>query len=189
MKIKFYHCTSRENLEKILKYNKIFSEKKARRLGLIKESSTGEIDRRYRRDNFVFLSHQPQNYGEIIFIFSPEILNLPSCYVATAGDFLHFCDTPKNIKYFKNSIISGKDFPNYIENFLKELPNPDWFFGKKRGLKKFLSEAIIENINGNSEKLKLYWRLFPEIMVKNELPLKYLIKIKEKNNERRNYSL
>ena len=177
MNLKLFHCTSKEYYDTILGYGKLFSEKKARKLKLITQSSTGEIDRQYNRDRYVFLSHLPQNYGDVVMRFSDEVLNLPECYVATAGDFLNFCDTPESIKYFNDSIIPGRKFKSYFNTLLKKLPNPDWFWGKKTGLKKFLSNALIENMMGKPDNLRLYWSLFPEIMVKDELSLDYLINV------------
>jgi len=180
MEMKFYHRTSLARAEKIRSCGYIYSEKLAIQKGYIApdeitDNSTGEIDREFARDNYVFLSHNNQNYGEAVFCFSEKILSLPDCYVATAGDFLHFCDTPENLSYFKNSIIPGNQFIKYVDKFFKTLPNPDWFFGEKVGLKDFLSTAIKEKINGNDLGWKLYMKLFPEIIIKDKLLIGHYI--------------
>ncbi|GEM_PF-2453937 len=196
-RLKLYHSTTKEKWEKIKKQGALLSEKELVKRGMIsknefgyyEDTSTGYLDREEGRDEFVFASHKPQNYGDVILEIDLSALNIEGTKVATAGEWLHYAVDDDDKEYFRKSIIEGKDFINYLIKYINSLPNKEWFFGGpkvKDEINDYLGEALLEkNIEGKKDKFRNFNRLSPEIMFPKELPLKYIKNVEIKND---NYS-
>lgn len=198
-RLHFYHSTSKEKWEKIQQVGAILSEKELLNRGLINEeqlndfetTSTGYMDREVGNDNFVFLSNQKENYGDIILEINPNILDREGVLINTAGDYLMFADKENGLfEYHENSQIPGSQYFDYLEKKVNSLPNPEWFFSsisknleEDENFKKFIGEAMLEKTQeGKLEKFKLFWSLYPEIKVPKEIPLDYIIKVIDKSD-------
>ena len=186
-RLKLYHQTSKEKWEAIQKAGAILSEKELLKRGLISEeqledfetTSTGSLDREAGRDEYVFASHRPENYGDVTVEIDLDALNLPGAKVATAGDWLHFVNDEDDERYFHDSEISASEFVEYLTVFLKTLPDPEWFWGKSDlRIQELISQGMREKIEGDPEKIRQFWKLHPEIMFSRELPLKYVKNVK-----------
>lgn len=186
-RLKLYHQTSKEKWEAIQKVGAILSEKELLKRGLIsadqledfETTSTGKLDREVGRDEYVFASHRPANYGDVTLEIDLDALNIEGAKVATAGDWLHFVDNEETRKYFNDSVIPATDFVKYLSQFLKTLPDPEWFWGKEDPrIKELIGQGMMEKIKGNPEKFRQFWKLYPEIMFPKELPLKFIKKVK-----------
>lgn len=159
--------------------------------GLIKEDEitnkavtlTNEDDIALGKDNYVFLSVGQSDYGFGGFHLEvdPAILDQPGVVVNTAGDSLNF-QNPQSLRdYYLKSVIPGREFLDYMVEFLKKLPNPEWFFGKRDAAFKRLQKKSIIEANpkhySDHKNYKLFHALFPEIMVPTELPLSMIINL------------
>ncbi len=137
-RLKLYHQTSKEKWKAIQKAGAILSEKELLARGLISEdqledyetTNTGSLGRKAGRDEYVFASHRPASYGEVTLEIDLNALNIDGAKVATAGDWLHFVDDEESRRYFHNSEIPASDFVKYLSQFLKTLPDSEWFWGK-----------------------------------------------------------
>ncbi|OGZ58189.1 MAG: hypothetical protein A3B96_00690 [Candidatus Spechtbacteria bacterium RIFCSPHIGHO2_02_FULL_43_15b] len=117
-RLKLYHETSKEKWEAIQKVGAILSERELLRRGLISEeqlddfetTSTGFLDREAGRDDYVFASHRPANYGNVTLEIDLEALKIDGAKVATAGDWLHFVDDEDAERYFHDSEIPASKF-------------------------------------------------------------------------------
>jgi len=193
-RLHFYHQTTKEKWKKIIEAGAILSEKELVERGFITaeqleddlfdETSTGSLDREAGRDQYVFASHVPHGYGEITLELDPSILEIKGAKVAMAGDWLHYCDSEEGRKYFEESEIPASEFVHYLTKFINSLPDPEWFWGKRdEKLKELIGEGFKESSSGNSQKIRTFWSLFPEIMLPKELPLSFIKKgLEEKNN-------
>ncbi|MBI2041853.1 MAG: hypothetical protein HYT20_02450 [Candidatus Nealsonbacteria bacterium] len=186
-KLKLYHQTSKEKWKAIQKAGAILSEKELLKQGLISKeqledfetTSTGSLDREAGRDEYVFASTRPANYGEVTLEIDLEALNLDGAKVATAGDWLNFVDNENDKKYFHDSEIPASEFIKYLARFLKTLPDSEWFWDKSDPrIKELIDQGMMEKIKGNQEKIRQFYKLYPEIMFPKELPLKYVKNVK-----------
>jgi len=186
-RLKLYHQTSKEKWSAIKKTGAILSEKELLKRGLISEdqledfetTGTGSLDREVGRDEYVFASHRPANYGEVTLEIDLDALNIEGAKVATAGDWLHFVDDEESKKYFRDSEIPATEFVKYLSRFLKTLPDPEWFWGKPDPrIQELIGQGMVEKIKGNPEKIRQFWKLHPEIMFPKELPLKFIKNVK-----------
>lgn len=186
-KLRLYHQTSKEKWEAIQKAGAILSEKELLERGLISKeqledfetTSTGSLDREAGRDEYVFASHRPANYGDVTLEIDLEALNLDGAKVATAGDWLHFVNDENDERYFHDSEIPASEFVEYLTRFLKTLPDPEWFWGKSDPrVQELIGQGMMEKIKGNPEKIRQFWKLHPDIMFPKELPLKYIKNVK-----------
>jgi hypothetical protein len=186
-RLKLYHETSKEKWEAIQKAGAILSEKELLKRGLISEAqledwetvNTGSLDREAGRDKYVFASHRPAGYGDVTLEIDVAALKIDGAKVATAGDWLHFVDDEESKKYFLDSEIPASLFVKYLSEFLRTLPDPEWFWGKSDPrIKELIAQGMTEKLKGNLEKIRQFWRLNPEIMFPKELPLKYIKNVK-----------
>jgi len=192
-RLKLYHQTTKEKWEKIQEQGALLSEKELIKRGLIKkdeklggyeDTATGDLDREEGRDEYVFAVHKPQGYGEVTLEIDLEALNIEGTKVATAGEWLDYAVEEEDKEYFRNSIIKGTEFVDYLKKFLKALPNKEWFFEEhilsgdtqiKKEILDFMRQALMEKTYQNDkEKYRITTSLNPEIMFPNELPLKYI---------------
>lgn len=184
-RLHLYHQTTLEKWEKVQKQDALLSEKELINRGLINKSeiddlefedtNTGDIDRQAGRDGFVFASHYPAGYGEVTLELDLSILQIPGAKVATAGDWMHFCVDEDDRRYFIESEIPATEFIKYLQKFIARLPNPEWFWGTRdEELKKLLDDGFKESVSGHSQKIKTFWALHPEIMIPEQIPLKYV---------------
>ncbi len=188
-KLHLYHQTSKEKWQQIQKIGAILSERELLNRGLITKeqlndfetTSTGELDREAGRDNYVFASHKPAGYGEVTLEIDLSVLDLPETKVSTAGEYLMHAVDEDDQNYYQNSLISGTEFIKYLINFLPTLPNKEWFWNNCQEdleLAKFIGEAHLDKYQkGDKIKFRQYWKLFPEIMFAQELPLKYIKRV------------
>lgn len=188
-RLRLYHQTSAEKWEAIQKAGAILSEKELLERGLITEeqledyetTSTGSLDRDAGRDKYVFASHRPANYGDVTLEIDLSALDIAGAKVATAGDWLNFVNDAESEKYFHNSEIPATEFVKYLVDFLKTLPDPEWFWGKDDPhISELIGQGMMEKINGNPEKIRSFYKLHPEIMFPSELPLKFIKNVKIK---------
>lgn len=192
-KLKLYHQTTKEKWDKIQKTGSIFSERELLAKGLItneqlndfETTSTGDWDRMHNRDNFVYASTSPANFGEVTLEIDLDALNIPGAKVSTAGDFAMHSDE-EDEDYFKKSEIPASEFISYLTNFLPTLPSTDWFWkGKQlKEISDFIGEAMLDKIQKNDRtKFRLFWKLYPEIIFPKELPLRYIKNVTIEDNE------
>lgn len=190
-RLHLYHGTTPGKWRAIQEVGVILSESELIRRGVLSpgdlenvdSTSTGELDRRIGNDRFVFLSVYDENYGDLVLEVDPKILEIPGVVVNTAGDYLNFVGDPELEEYYAISQIQAPHFLDYLVQYVNGLPDPDWFFGKRdEALGRLVREALLErNVGGKTEKFKLYWSLFAEIKVPREVPLNYVVAV-------RNYS-
>jgi hypothetical protein len=184
-KLKLYHQTSRKNWKKIQKIGSILSERELLKRGLVtveqlndfETTNNSESDRKFERDDYVFASHIPGDYGDVTLEISLDALEIKGSKIALAGDWAYFSESLEDVKYFFNSEIKASEFINHLSYFLKKLPDQDWFWRKKGNSSEFnafLRQALKENTTGNSSKLRELKALSPEIMFPRELPLKFI---------------
>lgn len=188
-RLHLYHSLSQNQWELIQKEGAIFSYAELVRRGLIKdtgdemteedmEHTTGGLDKAIGSDQYVFLSHDAQKYGDVLLEINPSVLEKEGTVVNTAGDYLNFANNPDLEEYYKNSQIPGNKFFDWLTDHVNRLPNPGWFFGEdQESLKRFLKEAMVEKVKGNTDKFKTYWSLHPEIKVLNQVPLSYVKRV------------
>lgn len=198
-KLHLYHSTSKDKWDKIKELGAILSENELLKRGLIKPeqlddwnvTSTGSLDREAGRDQFVFASHRPQNYGEVILEIDLSALNINGAKVAAAGDWLFLCETPATREYFNNSILNASEFTKYLVGLLNSLPeNLRQYFWEGTStnkevaeeVNKIIGEGLMERNLGDAKKIREFWKLQPEIMFPKELPLSYIknVTIKER---------
>jgi hypothetical protein len=183
-KLKLYHTTTKEKWEKIQEVGAILSERELVKRGLItttqlddfETTSTGHMDREENRDDYVFASHQKENYGDVTLEINLEALNIPEAKVSTAGEWLMFADTEEAKQYYRDQEIPASQFISYLTEFLQTLPDTEWFWGiQNKEVRDFFGQAMKDRAyNNNDEKFRTFWKLHPEIIFPKELPLKYI---------------
>ncbi|MFA6534444.1 MAG: hypothetical protein WCT37_04740 [Patescibacteria group bacterium] len=182
-RLKLYHQTTKNKWELIKRTGEILSESELLARGLIKPeklddidspTNTGEFDREVGRDQYVFASHLPAGYGNVLLEISPEALNIPEAKVATAGEFLLFADE-KGRKFHQDSTIPASQFIKYLVTFLPKLPDAEWFWGKNdQERSRLLGQALMEQDSDKPELFRQLRGLHPEIMFPKSLPLKFI---------------
>ena len=191
-RLKLYHRTSLEKWRKVQECGCILSERELLGRGIIKKkdlwlgndsTSTGELDRMMGRDDYIFASTSPMNYGNVTLEIDLSALQIPGAKVSTIGDFLmHAVDDEE---YYKESEIPASEFISYLTDFLPTLPDKEWFWNPAgKDVEKFLGEALLDKSHRQDRtKYRTFYRLHPEIMFPRELPLKYVKNVIVKNKK------
>lgn len=182
-----YHEVPSERWASIRQEGGLLSEKQLIEKGIITLedidkfgfTSTTNEDRRLGRDEYVYATTVPLGYGDVLFEIDLDQLLRNDAKVATAGDFSHYVGDPDEEDYHQKSIIPASEFVNYLVKFINSLGDPEWFFGKRdERLQRMMKDGLREEIRDkNPEKIRTFWKLFPEIMFRDQVPLSALKRI------------